>query len=197
MPEKGSHYLVLIIAAMLLLVSIPTVAEDGGDPTETVTPTAPSASVSEEEAYLPLIIGGSGSGAVTPTATPSPTTTLLPTATVTATATRPIPSHCYISQLKYSGREEYITIANPSEMAQEMTGWKIQSIIGDQWYHFPSGYMLGAGEQVHVTSGPDARSDPPAYLRWTGAYIWNNDGDRANLIDPLGQEIDTWGYGGY
>jgi hypothetical protein len=99
MAEKTWRYLVLITLAMLLFLNIPTGAENGGDPTETVTPTITSASGSEEPAYLPLVIGGSGPSATTPTITPSPTRTstvshtLTPSATATSTATE-VPGPC-------------------------------------------------------------------------------------------------------
>ncbi len=75
-----------------------------------------------------------------------------------------------------------------------MTGWKIQSVVGNQWYTFPSGFVLAAGSTVRVNSGPDATHAPPSDLRWTAAYIWNNDGDEAKLYDSHGYEMDSWGY---
>jgi len=39
---------------------------------------------------------------------------------------------------------------------------------------------------VLVHSGPDAGDNPPGHLRWTGAYIWNNDGDEARLVNAEG-----------
>ena len=32
-------------------------------------------------------------------------------------------------------------------------------------------------------------------VRWATAYIWNNKGDPASLIDNYGQEPDYWAYG--
>ena len=75
-----------------------------------------------------------------------------------------------------------------------MTNWKIQSVEGDQWYTFPSGYVLGAGSTVYVHSGPDAQANPPTDLLWTRAYIWNNDGDEARLYDAQGGLVDSWAY---
>lgn len=43
---------------------------------------------------------------------------------------------------------------------------------------FPSGYVLKAGAT--------AKSQPPTYLKWTGSYIWNNNGDSAKLINIAG-----------
>ncbi|MFW6116547.1 MAG: lamin tail domain-containing protein, partial [bacterium] len=65
----------------------------------------------------------------------------------------------------------------------------------DQWYTFPSGYVLQAGASVRVHSGPDAIHNPPSDLKWTGAYIWHNDGDVGVLRDSKGVEVDRYGYG--
>jgi competence protein ComEC len=67
-------------------------------------------------------------------------------------------------------------------------------VRGDQWYSFPWGYTLAAGAHVRVHSGPGAVDNPPIDLRWTGTYIWNNDGDEARLYDSRGQLVDSWSY---
>jgi hypothetical protein len=75
-----------------------------------------------------------------------------------------------------------------------MTGWKINSVVGNQWYYFPSGYTLAADTTVRVHSGPDAINNPPGDLLWTTAYIWNNDGDKAVLYNSVGQAVDSYCY---
>ncbi len=86
-----------------------------------------------------------------------------------------------------------------------MTGWKIHSgdgtappecpLLASQVFTFPGGYSLAAGASVRVHSGPDASNNPPGDLFWTTAYIWNNDGDRAELRNASGQVIDVETYG--
>ena len=110
------------------------------------------------------------------------------------TATPPAPANCYIGHLSYSGAEEYVRVANGAGSAQDMTSWWIQSVVGNQWYPFPSGYSLAAGASVYVTTGPSARSSPPDYLRWTTQHIWNNNGDEARLYNAGGIEVDRWKY---
>jgi hypothetical protein len=99
-----------------------------------------------------------------------------------------------IAYLVYDGRDERIAITNNGGQAQVMTGWKIHSVEGSQWYYFPSGYTLAAGATVRVHSGPDAIDNPPSDLRWTTAYIWNNDGDKAVLYNSAGQAVDSYCY---
>jgi len=106
----------------------------------------------------------------------------------------PGPNDLQTAYLKYSGRDEYVRIRNYGPSAQTMTGWKIHSVVGNQWYPVPYGYVLTAGDDVRVHSGPDAEDDPPTDLKWTTRYIWNNDGDEARLIDAQGREVDRYGY---
>ena len=111
-------------------------------------------------------------------------------------------SDVIIAYIKYSGKDEYVRIKNQGAASQNMTSWKIQSyknIDGgceptDQWYTFPSGYVLGAGASVRIHSGPDAYSNPPSDLKWTTRYIWHNDGDKAILYDAGSSVIDTYCY---
>jgi uncharacterized protein YkwD len=130
-----------------------------------------------------------------PTAKPTntPTATRTPTATSTATPTL-LPARPGIDYLIYEGSHEIIAIKNYGGQAQVMTDWKINSMVGNQWYYFPYGYTLAADATVRVHSGPDAISNPPDDLLWTTAYIWNNAGDKAVLYDSVGQEVDSYCY---
>jgi len=117
----------------------------------------------------------------TPTATPTPT---------------PVPrrSDVRFSWLKGSGRDEYVEVSNYDVASQDMSDWRIVSVVGDQSYWFPVGYVLGAGLYVRVHSGPDAYNDPPVDLRWTTGYVWNNGGDEAVLYDDKGSVVDRRSY---
>ena len=121
---------------------------------------------------------------------------LLTGATPTPTATPKPASKCRITALQYSGTDEYVQITNQGTASQDMTGWKIHSVVGDQWYNFPSGGVLGIGATVKVHSGPDAiyHYDPPEDIPWTTAYIWNNSGDEARLISNKGVVVHSWRY---
>jgi hypothetical protein len=99
-----------------------------------------------------------------------------------------------ITYLQYSGRDEYVEISNHGAHAQDMTGWQIQSVTGDQRYSLPDAYTLAASGYVRVHSGPDAWSSPPTDLKWTTAYTWNDEGDEARLYDSHGAVVDSWGY---
>ena len=70
-----------------------------------------------------------------------------------------------------------------------MSGWSILSVVGPQTFPFPS-YTLNPGAAVTVHSGPDAPASGGDNLRWTTGYIWNNDGDEAQLKNPQGGVVD-------
>jgi len=135
-----------------------------------------------------------GRGIWAPTQTPTPTPTAAPTVTPTPTRSRG-QARLAISYIQYSGSDEYVKISNTGTASQNMTGWKIQSVVGDQWYSFPLGYRLAAGAYVRVHSGRGAYSSPPTDLLWTRRYIWNNSGDKAVLYKSSGAVVDSSCYG--
>jgi hypothetical protein len=101
----------------------------------------------------------------------------------------------YIVEIAYGECDEWIQIENRGGAAQDMTGWKIQSVVEDQWYMFPNGYALDAGAVVYVHSGPESASSPPTHLQWDLDYKWRNAGDEAVLFDNAGLVVDTYCYG--
>ena len=117
----------------------------------------------------------------------------------------PIPeAMVVIETISYSGPDEYIRITNTGSDSQVMTGWRIVShdgtsnncqVLPDQTFTFSAGYSLAAGASVRVHSGPGALNNPPGDLRWTGSYIWNNDGDIGDLYNGA-MLVDTYAYGG-
>jgi hypothetical protein len=182
-------------AATEMATSTPTTtvtATQTSTPTRTVSPTT---SVTATRVHTPTQTATRTVAATnTPTATPTPTGTQTATATQTPTQTATPYSQLRILCLQYSGSDEYVCIENAGTGGQNMTGWAIQSVRGEQWYTFPPGYWLADGAAVRVHSGPGAQSSPPTDLLWTRAYIWNNNGDEARLYDEAGYVVDSWAY---
>ncbi len=85
--------------------------------------------------------------------------------------------------------DEKVTICNKTDEDVDLTGWVLVSEVGNQKFHFPDGYILKAEECVNILSGRNAIDEPPTNLKWTGAYIWNNDGDIAALYNAKGTLI--------
>jgi len=88
--------------------------------------------------------------------------------------------------------DEFVTITNNGDSAVDLSGWHLLSVEGSQSFYFPEGHSLESGETVYVTSGRDAKDQSPTYIKWTGAYIWNNDGDSAKLFDTNGDLEAEW-----
>ena len=84
---------------------------------------------------------------------------------------------------------DVVTVKNTGSSNIKMKGWKLVSVTGNQSYTFPEDFVLKAGASVNITAGPKAVNNPPASLKWTGSYIWNNTGDAAKLLDPYGKVI--------
>jgi len=87
---------------------------------------------------------------------------------------------------------EVVTIKNNSSTSANLTGWYLISEVGEQTFYFPSGYTLEPSDVVYITSGRNAVDSPPTYLKWSGSYIWNNDGDPGSLYDSLGNLISRY-----
>jgi beta-lactamase superfamily II metal-dependent hydrolase len=81
---------------------------------------------------------------------------------------------------------EIVTIKNNENRDIDMTGWKIVSVEGNQTYNFPYNYILKAGAAITIASGKSTGD-----LKWTGSYIWNNDGDKAEIYDANGKLISS------
>lgn len=79
---------------------------------------------------------------------------------------------------------EEVIIKNISTNTVQLKGYKLISITGNQVYTF-SDYLLAAGKTVTVYSGKGSGD-----LKWTGSYIWNNNGDSAALYDASGKLLD-------
>jgi len=82
-------------------------------------------------------------------------------------------------------RSEIVVIRNDGPTAVNLKGYTLVSVKGNQTYEFGE-YSLEAGQTVSIASGK-ATGD----IKWTGSYIWNNDGDPAQLRDPNSNVISS------
>lgn len=87
--------------------------------------------------------------------------------------------------------KEIVTIKNNGSNDVDMSGWKLVSVKGNQTYDFSAGYILKAGATIYITSGKGAKDDEVNYLKWTKAYIWNNNGDTAQLYNASGELVSS------
>lgn len=86
---------------------------------------------------------------------------------------------------------DFVVIKNISDKVIDFTGYVLVSVKGNQQFTLPV-LALKPSETVTVTSGKNARHDPPRYLLWTKKHIWNNDGDPAELWSPAGELVASW-----
>lgn len=117
---------------------------------------------------------GLASLAIVNESSPAPATNPPPIDVFTHTVYLPLlvrpANNVTISQLNYSGSDEYVEITNNGPGDQNLDGWYLRSVSGSQTYNF-SGVSLGVGQSVRVHSGPGAFSSPPFDLFWSKAYL--------------------------
>lgn len=88
--------------------------------------------------------------------------------------------------------KEVVTIQNTGQQSVDISNWKLISIKGEQSFTIPSGTILKSGQTVQIVSGKNAQSGKDKII-WTNKYIWNNDGDPAELYDSFGNLISRYG----
>ena len=80
--------------------------------------------------------------------------------------------------------EEQITLVNDTITVIDLRGWTLRDESSRNRLVFPEGTTLEPGASLRISSGC---STSPAWC--SGAPIWNNDGDMALLLDPLGTVV--------
>jgi endonuclease YncB( thermonuclease family) len=83
--------------------------------------------------------------------------------------------------------DEVIAIVNRSTESIDLSGWALRDTSSRHRYTFPEGTAIDPEEALAVRS--DARDWDPG-----GTPVWNNDGDMALLLDPLGTVVSHWRY---
>lgn len=83
--------------------------------------------------------------------------------------------------------EEVVSIVNRGSGTVDMTGWTVRDTSSRHRYTLPEGAVIGPGEVFEVRS--DDRGWDPG-----GSPVWNNDGDMALLVDPVGTVVSRWRY---
>lgn len=210
MREACDRYARVTLGVGLLLAIAACTSAPLPTPTATIasvqTPTATPTGTPSPTATLNAVSTATPTATTAPTQTPTatPTETPSPTATPPAVSTAtPIPTLVATqtplattanSGLVIDGVDlvaEIVVITNYSQVPVDLEGWKLLSQVGGQEFTFPA-LVLEPGESVTIASGPGAEDDPPRKLKWTGRYIWNNDGDPAILQDAQGNVVSQY-----
>ncbi|MBM4431718.1 MAG: hypothetical protein FJ026_15445 [Chloroflexi bacterium] len=195
LPVVFSRAAFLVVPALTATHTPSATPPEAASDTSTPSPTATRSATISPTASATQAPSATASQTPTTTGTPTATPIATPTQSPIPTETMPAEARLRITCLAYWGPDEQVCIGNTGGRAQKMTGWKLQSVQGNQWFSFPQEFVLEPGATVRIHSGPNAPpSNLPTDLYWTGAYIWNNDGDEARLFDASGQEIDRCKY---
>lgn len=77
---------------------------------------------------------------------------------------------------------------------QNLTGWQLVSVRGNQRYTFPVGYVYDPSQGfVRVWSNTTAFAGTQSDLWWRSSSVWaDSDDDDAQLIDCAGNEVAYW-----
>jgi len=119
------------------------------------------------------------------TQSPQPTATQPPQPTEPSAPTGP-----NIRIISVDKRAEYVDIRNDGDQAQDLGGWVLVSVKGNQACNL--GGVLNPGETLRIWAlAEDAGQG--GYNCNFGSNIWNNsEPDPANLYDAGGQLIDSY-----
>ena len=87
--------------------------------------------------------------------------------------------------------QEEVELVNGGAGPVDLAGWVLISVAGNQRFRFPPGLVLQPGGRLVVRSGPGAAAGP-GVLVWSRRYVWNNQGDSAELRDAAGALVARW-----
>ena len=91
---------------------------------------------------------------------------------------------------------EWVAIRNEGDTSVDLTGWGIKDESASHRYDFPVSFTLLPGETVTVRTGCGTDFDTELYWCNQGSAVWNNDGDTAFLLDPIGNTHVAYAYSG-
>jgi hypothetical protein len=89
--------------------------------------------------------------------------------------------------------QEYIRLKNTDSVNHTLTGWTVRDTSGHV-YKFPT-TTIKAKSTVTLRSGKGTDGISTRYWQQSW-YVWNNDGDKADLRGPSGTLIDGCSYTG-
>jgi len=90
---------------------------------------------------------------------------------------------------------EWVLLSGNSVATLDLSGWVLRDESSQNRYRFPDGFLLRPGEGVAVFTG--CGQDQPETLYWCAdGPVWNNGGDAALLLDPVGNVAGRLRYSG-
>ncbi len=167
-------------------------------PTATLPPQSPTATPppGATPTNTPLV-PTPGVATSTPTLTPTPSITPTPT---TGASPTPTPSPTFVAGAfrisTFDGRSnpERVVIINTSGQQLDLGSWSLLSTRGNQRFVIPNVTFVQPSQSITIVSGDAARRENDQTLVWTNAFIFNDDADGVQLINPNQQVVDAKAY---
>ncbi|WP_018249650.1 MBL fold metallo-hydrolase [Orenia marismortui] len=88
-------------------------------------------------------------------------------------------------------KKELLVIKNSSNKRLDISNWKLISLRGKQEFIFPKGTVIRPGKNLTIVSGRRAKKAKEQIV-WTKKYIWNNQGDFAQLYNSKNQLVSEY-----
>ncbi|TDX45520.1 MBL fold metallo-hydrolase [Orenia marismortui] len=88
-------------------------------------------------------------------------------------------------------KKELVIIKNSSNKKLDISNWKLISLRGKQEFIFPKGTVIRPGKNLTIVSGRRAKK-AKGQIVWTKKYIWNNQGDFAQLYNSKNQLVSEY-----
>lgn len=96
--------------------------------------------------------------------------------------------------VKRTQSDEYVEITNRGSWQADISSWRLDADDAGQAFTFPAGTLLAAGQSIRVYTN-EVHPDSGGFSYGSGRAIWNDRGDMAKLLDPVGNVMSKLGYG--
>ncbi len=119
-----------------------------------------------------------------------------------------LPGQFTVGSISFATDPEIVFITNTGGQPLDISGWYMYShdgtspptcpVVLSQLFTFPAGTIVQPGQTIQIQSGTNAIpvSDPVAGIyRWTGAFIWNDNGDVLSVYNTANQLVAYFPYG--
>jgi len=111
---------------------------------------------------------------------------------VIATSYTPSEADVIITNIEYAASPEVVHIKNLGGVSANLIGWKLKD-EANHTFIFPA-ITIDSGEEIRIYSGHGTMPEGENNFKWSGSYIWNNDGDTAYLYDSAGATVCVYAY---
>ncbi len=100
----------------------------------------------------------------------------------------------YKGDVKYTQADEYVEIINRGTAPGDISGFVLGADDRGQNFVLPPGTVLQPGQRIRIYTN-EVHPEWGGFNYGIGRPIWNDKGDTAELRDPDGKLVSTYGYG--